>query len=191
MGMLGSLRQPGILWLGKSRVGKSCGSKTVAFAMSLFEILAEGDAADGDEVASIVTAKYFDFLKGEPVTKKKPAVLDDALVQTLTADLLKAFLYPGEEDATIWARYNSATMDQGASRQACGNPFDRVAVASVVGRVPPQSASHAELLQIVAPAFAKVDDSEDLLAVLARTHMIRVRGPRSFSQRCNGGAGRS
>ena len=172
MGMLGSLRQHGILWLGKSRVGKSCGSKTVAFAMSLFEILAEGDAADGDEVASIVTAKYFDFLKGEPVTKKKPAVLDDALVQTLTADLLKAFLYPGEEDATIWARYNSATMDQGASRQACGNPFDRVAVASVVGRVPLQSASHAEFLQIVAPAFAKVDDSEDLLAVLARTHMI-------------------
>ena len=104
--------------------------------MSMFEILAEGDAADGDEVASIVTAKYVDFLKGEPVTKKKPAVLDDALVQTLTADLLKAFLYPGEEDATIWARYNSATMDQGASRQACGNPFDRVAMASVVGSVP-------------------------------------------------------
>lgn len=41
------------------------------------------------------------------------------------AAFLKAFLIPSEEDATVWARYTSASFDQGAHRQACSNAFDR------------------------------------------------------------------
>ena len=48
------------------------------------------------------------------VTKFKPAIFDDGLLQKQCADILKAFLNPTEEDCTIWARYGSATMDQGA-----------------------------------------------------------------------------
>ena len=62
-----------------------------------------------------------DNFTAEPVTKVKPAVFDDGLLQKQMPDILKAFLNPSEEDATIWARYSSASMDQGSSRQVCGN----------------------------------------------------------------------
>ena len=34
-------------------------------------------------------------------------------MQKEEGDVLKAVLNPAEEDCTIWARYGSATMDQG------------------------------------------------------------------------------
>jgi len=59
-----TLRQNGIVWLGKSRIGKSNGSKTVSFEQSFLEIT-ESDRTD--LIASFVTAKHFDFFKAEPV----------------------------------------------------------------------------------------------------------------------------
>ena len=41
---------------------------------------------------------------------------------------VKAFMYPGEEDATLRARYTSITMDVQANRQGCSNPYDKDAV---------------------------------------------------------------
>ena len=70
--MLGSLRQHAIAWKGKTRTGKSLGSKTGAFCQSEFEI----DAAQRDDFASaIVTAKRLDFFKAEPLCKLKPGSL--------------------------------------------------------------------------------------------------------------------
>ena len=40
-----------------------------------------------------------DFLKAEPVTRTKPAILDDCLVQKQDPSLLKGYLGPTEEDA--------------------------------------------------------------------------------------------
>ena len=37
--MLKTLRRHGIRWIGKTRVGKSAGSKTVAFTISEVEVL--------------------------------------------------------------------------------------------------------------------------------------------------------
>lgn len=76
---LATMRTNSIVWLGKSRVGKSTGSKTVAFAISRFEISLSGQE-DTVEPA-IVTAKHFDFFKAEPVTRVKPAVFDDGELQ--------------------------------------------------------------------------------------------------------------
>ena len=47
------------------------------------------------------------------MTKFKPAIYDDGKMQKEEGDVLKAVLNPAEEDCTIWARYGSATMDQG------------------------------------------------------------------------------
>ena len=90
--MLPTMRQHGITWIGKTRAGKSLGSKTILFAQSRFEI----DAAERtDLVPSIVTAKHLDFFKAEPITKFKPGVFDDGLLQKMDASFLKAFLNPG------------------------------------------------------------------------------------------------
>ena len=62
--MLPAMRQHAITWIGRTRTGKSLGSKTVLFKQSKYEI----DLADrNDLVASIVTAKHLDFFKAEPL----------------------------------------------------------------------------------------------------------------------------
>ena len=62
------------------------------FAQSRFEI---ESAAREDLVPSIVTAKHLDFFKAEPISKFKPGVFDDGLLQKMDASFLKAFLNPG------------------------------------------------------------------------------------------------
>ena len=89
--MLPSMRQHSITWIGRTRVGKSLGSKTVLFAQSRFEIEQAGRT---DLVPGIVTAKHLDFFKAEPITKFKPGVFDDGLLQKMDASFLKAFLNP-------------------------------------------------------------------------------------------------
>ena len=77
--------------IGHTSVGKSLGSKTILFAQSKFEI-AQADRQD--MVPSIVTAKHLDFLKAEPITKFKPGVFDDGMLQRMDASFLRAFLNP-------------------------------------------------------------------------------------------------
>ena len=89
--MLPTMRQHGVTWIGRTRTGKSLGSKTVLFVQSKYAI----DMADrSDLVPSIVTAKHLDFFKAEPLTKFKPGVFDDGMLQRMDASFLKAFLNP-------------------------------------------------------------------------------------------------
>ena len=82
-----------ITWIGKTKTGKSLGSKTILFTQSKFEI----DAAGRDDlVPSIVAAKHLDFFKAEPITKFKPGVFDDGMLQRMDSSFLKAFLNPGD-----------------------------------------------------------------------------------------------
>ena len=89
--MLPTMRQHSITWIGRTRVSKSLGSKTVLFAQSKFDIT---QADRQDLVPSIVTAKHLDFFKAEPLTKFKPGVFDDGMLQRMDASFLKAFLNP-------------------------------------------------------------------------------------------------
>ena len=89
--MLPSMRQHSITWIGRTRVGKSVGSKTILFAQSRFEIT---EADRTDLTPSIVTAKHLDFFKAEPITKFKPGVFDDGMLQRMDSSFLKAFLNP-------------------------------------------------------------------------------------------------
>ncbi|CAK0892132.1 unnamed protein product, partial [Prorocentrum cordatum] len=124
-----TLRAFGLAWIGKTRVGKSAGSKTLAFMMSRVEIEAleqSGDAEAGELVPTIVAAKHFHFFKAEPVTRVRPAIFDDGELSEQSASILKAFLNPSEEDATIWARWGSSEFDTVASRQVCNNAYDKL-----------------------------------------------------------------
>eukprot|EP00438_Fugacium_kawagutii_P036447 Skav213608 [mRNA] locus=scaffold1971:113239:115468:+ [translate_table: standard] len=101
--MLPTMRQHSITWIGRTRVGKSLGSKTVLFGQSKYEI----EAANRRDLApSIVTAKYLDFFKAEPVTKFKPGVFDDGLLQkmdvsqTMDAELAKKINAEGIMDVS-------------------------------------------------------------------------------------------
>ena len=89
--MLPTMRQHSISWTGRTRTGKSLGSKPVLFAQSKFEI---DKAERGGLVPSIVTAKHLDFFKAEPLTKFKPGIFDDGMLQRMDASFLKAFLNP-------------------------------------------------------------------------------------------------
>ena len=90
--MLPTMRQHSITWFGRSRTGKSLGSKTVLFAQSKYEITL-ADRQD-DLTPSVVTEKHLDFFKAEPITKFKPGVFDDGMLQKMDSSFLKAFLNP-------------------------------------------------------------------------------------------------
>ena len=91
--MLPTTRQHSITWLGRTRTGKSLGSKTVLFAQARYDIDHDGRT---DLTPSIVTAKHLDFFKAEPLTKYKPGVFADGMLQKMDASFLKAFLNPSE-----------------------------------------------------------------------------------------------
>eukprot|EP00959_Pyramimonas_sp_CCMP1952_P101582 2125394-Pyramimonas_sp.AAC.1 len=75
--MIGTLHMHGVLWTGKTRVGKSNGSKTLAWVHSACSIQKKGSADD----AAFLTVKHMDFFKGEPTTDVLPETFDDGLLQ--------------------------------------------------------------------------------------------------------------
>ena len=89
--MLPTMRQHAITWIGRTRTGKSLGSKTILFMQSKYEI---NEADRSDLVPSVVTAKHLDFSKAEPLTRFKPGVFDDGMLQRMDSSFLKAFLNP-------------------------------------------------------------------------------------------------
>ena len=89
--MLPTMRQHAITWIGRTRTGKSLGSKTILFMQSKYEI---NEADRSDLVPSVVTAKHLDFFKAEPLTRFKPGVFDDGMLQRMDSSFLKAFLNP-------------------------------------------------------------------------------------------------
>lgn len=156
-----TLCQHGIMWLGESRIGKSAGSKTGAMEQSFFEITGAGRTATVSGHRK--TFRLF----------QKPAIFDDGFLQKQTAEVVKAFLFPSEVDCTIWACYGSATMDQGASRQACNNPINKKALRKAVAKAGSSDCIyHAEFLLVIEPSFTSINDEEDMLAVVARTHIV-------------------
>ncbi|CAE7745996.1 unnamed protein product [Symbiodinium sp. CCMP2592] len=150
--MLGSLRQHAITWIGKTLVGKSLGSKTVSFCQSKYDIDAVGRE---DLVPSIVTAKHLDFFKSEPLTKLKPGIFDDGMLQKMDSSFLKAFLNPS----------------------ACNNPYDQKLDESMYQEMQRSKISgiaHNSFLELIHPSFEGVDNMEDMAAIIARTHIIVI-----------------
>ncbi|CAK0886611.1 unnamed protein product [Prorocentrum cordatum] len=182
--ILPTLRRNGVLWIGKTRVGKSTASKTLAFLMSMLEIDAlEGDDGEGAPEPSIVTAKHFDFFKGEHVERVLPAVFDDGDLRKQGASALKAFLNPSEEDSTLWARRGPNTFAPGASRQAVNNSYDNALEKRLVADWRQGQAMEIPLKQfmnLIAPSLKQVTEEEDMKALLARTHVVVTTDARVY-----------
>ncbi|CAK0884696.1 unnamed protein product [Prorocentrum cordatum] len=174
--ILPTLHRNGVLWIGKTRVGKSTTSKTLAFLMSMLEIDAlEGDDREGAPEPSIVTANHFDFFKGEPVERAPPAVFDDGGLHKQDASVLKAFLNPSEEDSTLWARWGSSTFAPGAPRQAVNNSYDNALEKRMVadwrqGKL--MVITIQQLMALIAPSLKQITEEEDMKALLARSHVV-------------------
>ncbi|CAE7860288.1 unnamed protein product, partial [Symbiodinium necroappetens] len=82
-----------------------------------------------------------------------------------------------EEDATVWARYSSAYFEQGASRQACNNPYDRGVDDEQVKEMRASNIweiKHKDFMKLIQPSFACIDEAEDMDAIIARTHIIVI-----------------
>ena len=81
-----------------------------------------------------------------------------------------------EEDATVWARYSSAQFDQGAGRHACNNPYNAKLETEILENASKAAKMNCifykDFLDLIAPSFGAVEDSEDMAAILARTHLI-------------------
>ncbi|CAK0887243.1 unnamed protein product [Prorocentrum cordatum] len=168
--MIGTLHVHGVLWVGKSRVGKSNGSKTLAWVHSAYSIQKKGTA---DDIA-FLTVKQLDFFKGEPTAEILPGIFDDGLLQKVSADVLKAFLNPKEEDALLRARRGGCALEQGSCRQAVANPYDRDAEKAALDAATLNKHGLDLLKRIIAPSLGDARTEEDFNAILARAHVIVV-----------------
>ena len=151
--------------------------------LEIEELDQSGDGEAGELVPTIVTAKHFDFFKGEPVTRVRPAIFDDGELADQSASILKAFLNPSEEDATIWARWGCSEFDTGSSRQVCNNAYDKHFEAELVSKWKegePKDVSSDDFRRLIRPSFRQVKDDEDLLAVGSRTHFVLCTGKRVY-----------
>ena len=76
----------------------------------------------------------------------------------------------------LWARYSSAQFDQGAGRHACNNPYNVALEDDILENAPKAGKinciAHNDFLDLIAPSFGGVEDTEDSAAILARTHLI-------------------
>ena len=75
----------------------------------------------------------------------------------------------------MWARYSSAQFDQGSGRHACNNPYNQTLEAELYQKMESTSTwyiEHKDFLDMIAPSFCGVEDSEEMAAILARTHVI-------------------
>ncbi|CAK0863390.1 unnamed protein product [Prorocentrum cordatum] len=182
--ILPTLRRNGALWIGKTRVGKSTASKTLAFLMSMLEIDAlEGDDREGAPEPSIVTAKHFDFFKGEPVERVLPAVFDDGDLHKQGASVLKAVLNPSEEDSTLWARWGSSAFAPAAPRQAVNNSYDNALERQMVadwrqGKL--MVITIQQFMALIAPSLKQIAEEEDMKALLARSHVVATTDTRVY-----------
>ncbi|CAK0820538.1 unnamed protein product [Prorocentrum cordatum] len=168
--MIGTLHLHGVSWIGKSRVGKGSGSKTLAWTHSACSIQKKGSA---DDVAFLI-AKQMDFFKGEPTTDVLPGIFDDGFLQKVTAGVLKAFLKPIEEDALLWARWGVCGFERGSCRQAAANPSDRDAEGAASDAATRNKYDVDRFKEIVAPSLQEVKTEEDFNAILARSHFVVV-----------------
>ena len=167
--MLETHHKHGILWVGKSRVGKSTASKAAGFALSAFHI---GKHERTDLEPSVVTAKRMDFFRLEPGTVFKPAIADDIPLHKLDTDEVKAFHDVGEEDALLWARWGGASFDMGQSRQSCVNPYHKAGEPTKSCSVFREEITLAEFINMVDVNFPKGSDAEDVMAYINRMHIV-------------------
>ena len=161
----------GVVWIGVTQCGKTLVAETHGFQVSIFQLDAGGfDRAETPP--SILTAKYLDMFRGEPVTKTKPGIFDDGKFKKLEPPEVKAFLYPAEPDATLWARYGGSHFEHHASRQTVSQQFDKKFEKAFTAKDNRDFVDDDNFWKMVAPTFTDEADEEDILAFKRRFHIV-------------------
>ena len=163
---IASHTEHGIMWIGISESGKSLGSKTHGFQLSIHWINEEGRP---DLVPSIATAKFIDMFRGERNTVFRPCTYDDGKFFKLGVEEIKAFMFPAEIDALLFARWGGSGFDLHCGRQAVSQQFDPKIAAAEANK---GSISDEQFIRLIAPSFPQEADEEDWVAFRRRMHMI-------------------
>jgi len=169
--MLSTHNVHGILWVGKSRVGKSTCSKSSGLAVSGHQI-ATGHRED--LIPSILCANRFDFFRLEPGTIFKPAIGDDINLRKVPPEDLKHASSPREEDALVWARWGGAQFAMNQSRQFTLNPYDKAFEKTLAPKTDHgvEYISFEQFKQLIHMIWPIDSDDEDIEAYFNRLHVV-------------------
>ena len=124
-----------------------------------------------DEQPAIATAKFIDMFRGERHTVFKPCIFDDGKFYQLGADLVKAFLYPAEVDALLWARWGGSGFDMYSCRQAVSQQYDNKLAKNFSHK---DKITDSDWQKLIMPSIDKEADEEDWVAFRRRFHTIVI-----------------
>ncbi|CAE7615960.1 unnamed protein product [Symbiodinium sp. CCMP2592] len=116
--------ESGVIWIGKSYVGKSPLSYTLAKVLSAYWLLQEGR---DDQGPTFQTANHLDYFRKEMGRRTKPRVYDDGNLPTELPASVKAILEVSGVDRKTMARYNASSYEKNQFCQVCSNPYDHQA----------------------------------------------------------------
>ena len=160
-----------IIWIGKSRVGKSPVSYTLSAITSAFWLLQEDR---GHEVPTFQTASHLDYFRKEKGRRTKPRVFDDGNLNLESPASVKAITEVTGIDRKTMARWNAASYAKNQLCQACSNPYDRTAEPPMPNNANSDTVSFETFYKIVRPSFHKDFDEEDLMGIFKRSVFVVV-----------------
>ena len=162
-----------IIWIGKSRVGKSPVSYTLSAITSAFWLLQEDR---GHEVPSFQTSSHLDYFRKEKGRRTKPRVFDDGNLNLESPASVKAITEVTGIDRKTMARWNAASYTKNQVCQACSNPYDRAAEPPMPNNANSDTVFFETFFKIVRPSFHKDFDEEDLMCIFKRAVFVVVTG---------------
>ncbi|OLP77358.1 hypothetical protein AK812_SmicGene42585 [Symbiodinium microadriaticum] len=162
-----------IIWIGKSRVGKSPVSYTLSAITSAFWLQQEDR---GHEVPSFQTTSQLDYFRKEKGRRTKPRVFDDGNLNLESPASVKAITEVTGIDRKTMARWNAASYTKNQVCQACSNPYDRAAEPPMPNNANSDTVFFETFFKIVRPSFHKDFDEEDLMCIFKRAVFVVVTG---------------
>ena len=112
----------GVLFIGRTKCGKSTLSKSGGFAVSQHEM---SKAASADLKPSVSIANRADFWRLEPGQKTKPSIADEIDLTKVPKEDMKLLANPSDPDRLVWARWGGAQLATNQCTQFCINPYDK------------------------------------------------------------------
>ena len=158
-----------IIWIGKSEIGKSPLSYTMANLMFALWKIQENSP---DDKPCFQTANHLDYFRKERGRRTKPRVFDDGNLNLEQPASVKAVTEVSGIDRKTMARYNASSYEKNQFCQACSNPYDRHQEPSMAPKVSSDEVSFDTFFKIVRPSFHKDFNEEDLIAVFKRSAVV-------------------
>ena len=158
-----------IIWIGKSEIGKSPLSYTMANLKSAFWKIQENSP---DDKPCLQTANHLDYFRKERGRRTKPRVFDDGNLNLEQPASVKAVTEVSGIDRKTMARYNASSYEKNQFCQACSNPYDRHQEPPMAPKVSSDEVSFDTFFKIVRPSFHKDFNEEDLIAVFKRSAVV-------------------